>query len=126
MIFGIGNDAVDMRRARKLLSRHPQRAPARLLTAAERREFAARNFAPSYLAGRVAAKEALAKALRGGVRAPFSWLRVSVLSDGGGAPFFSFAPPLQAHLRARGVAACHVSITHDGDYAAAVVVAEKA
>ncbi|MGI9297673.1 MAG: holo-ACP synthase [Gammaproteobacteria bacterium] len=131
MIAGIGNDVADIRRVRKILSRHPRRFPARLLTDTESREFAARGFAPSYLAGRIAAKEALAKALRGGLRAPMTWRGVSVLSGEGGdgdergAPSFCFSPPLAEHLRERGVSACHLSIAHDGDYAAAVVVAEK-
>lgn len=126
MISGIGNDLADIRRVRKILSRHPRRFPARLLTEKENREFAARGFAPSYLAGRIAAKEALAKALRRGMRAPMTWRGVSVLSGDRGAPTFCFSPPLAEHLRVCGVSVCHLSIAHDGDYAAAVVVAEKA
>lgn len=124
MIAGVGNDIVDMRRLQKVLVRHPQRLPRRLLTAAERREFAARAFALSYLAGRLAAKEALAKALRIGLRTPLGWQRMSVLADGNGAPAFAFAPPLKQYLETRKIAACHLSLAHDGDYAVAVVVAE--
>ena len=124
MIFGIGNDVVDLRRIRKMLSRRPQKFPMRVLTNEEQNEFAARRFAPAYLAGRVAAKEALAKALRGGMRAPMTWRQAAVLADERGAPSFSFAPKLREHLRECGVAKCHLSISHDGDYVFAAVVAE--
>ena len=124
MIAGVGNDVVDMRRLQGVLGRHPQRLPQRLLTAAERREFAARAFAISYLAGRMAAKEALGKALRVGLRAPLGWQNMSVLAADNGAPAFDFAPPLKHYLASRNIAVCHLSLAHDGDYAAAVVVAE--
>ena len=123
MIAGIGNDIVDMRRVRKMLLRRPHRLPLRLLTDAEQKEFAARKFAPAYLAGRIAAKEALAKALQNGLRAPMTWQRVSVLSDSRGAPNFYFDASMQNHLHSRGVSRCHLSLSHDGDYAAAVVIA---
>ena len=125
MIAGIGHDMVDLRRLGKMAQRHPQRLPQRLLTVEEQREYADCQFALSYLAGRIAAKEALAKALGCGLRAPMFWRRVSVLANANGAPFLDFAAPLAAHLRQQNIVACHVSITHDGDYAAAAVVAER-
>ncbi|MGI9306528.1 MAG: holo-ACP synthase [Gammaproteobacteria bacterium] len=126
MIAGIGCDLVDLRRLQKFLARYPQRLPQRLLAEKERAEFTARNFAAEYLAGRIAAKEALAKALRQGMRAPLGWRRVSVLNESGGAPSFLFDPQIAEYLRARNIAACHLSLTHHGDYAAAFVVAEFA
>ena len=122
MIAGVGNDMVDLRRLRAMLARRP-RLSQRLLTEEECNEFAARKDAPDYLAGRIAAKEALAKALGCGMRTPLTWQGVSVLATDG-APAFSFAEPLQEYLRTRGIGNCHLSITHDGEYAAAVVVAE--
>lgn len=128
MIFGIGCDIADIRRIRKIFARHPRRLPARILTAAERQEFAAGGFSPLYLAGRFAAKEALAKALRTGLRAPLTCRNVSVLADanGEGAPSFCFGESLQSFLQTKEIAKCHLSISHDGNYAAAFVVAEKA
>lgn len=125
MIFGIGCDVVDMRRLRRMLERHPRRLPARLLSEAEQNEFEARKFDPAYVAGRVAAKEALAKALRSGIRSPLTWRRIEALGAGG-APLFRFAPSIVSWLEERGAGACHLSISHDGDYAAAFVVVESA
>ena len=126
MIAGVGNDIVDMRRIRAILLRHPQRFPVRILTNEERREFAARFDSDicEYLAGRLAAKEALAKSLKRGLRSPVGWQYISVLSENG-APSFVFSPSLQSYLRKCGISVCSVSISHDGDYAAAVVIAEK-
>ena len=122
MIAGIGNDMVDLRRLRAMLERRP-RLSQRLLTEKECDEFSARKNAPDYLAGRIAAKEALAKALGCGMRAPLTWQGVSILGNGG-APSFIFTEELEEYLRTRGIGVCHLSITHDGEYAAAVVVAE--
>ena len=124
MIAGIGCDLVDIRRLKKILLRHPRRLPRRLLGEKELNEFAARNFAPEYLAGRAAAKEALSKALHSGIRAPVFWRDISVLNEKNGAPVFYFGGAVAEYLRARNIAACHVSITHHGDYAAAFAVAE--
>lgn len=126
MIAGAGCDLVEVRRLREALRRHPRRLPLRLLGEKERAEFAARKYAPEYLAGRVAAKEALSKALQTGVRAPLFWRGVAVLNGENGAPFFDFGLAVSEYLRGRGIAACHVSISHDGGYAAAFVVAEFA
>ena len=124
MIVGIGNDLVDMRRLRQVYSRQP-RLPQRLLTKEEQQEFAARRDAISYLGGRFAAKEALAKALRSGVRTPLSWQAIWILGDESGAPVIYYSPPLQNYLQQRGITVCHLSITHHGDYAAAVAIAES-
>lgn len=126
MIAGIGCDLVDIRRIKKMLSRYPRRLPGRLLGEQEQTEFAARDFAPEYLAGRAAAKEALSKALQSGIRAPVFWRRVSILNKKNGAPSFYFDSAVAEYLRTRNIAACHVSITHHGDYAAAFAVAEFA
>lgn len=124
MIVGIGNDVVDMRRLARVHGRHPQRFARRVLTEAERQQLPPPQQAAAFLAGRWAAKEALGKALGCGVRAPLTFQQVGVVSGEQGGPRFAFAAPAQDFLRQRGVEKCHLSISHDGDYACAVVVAE--
>ena len=124
MIAGIGCDLLDMRRLQKMIARRP-RLPERLLSEDELREYQLRRDNAAYLGGRVAAKEALSKALGIGMRAPLTWRRLSVLTDNDGAPMFRFAPPLQKYMQQQGITNCHVSISHDGDFVSAVVVAEK-
>ncbi len=126
MIIGIGSDIVALPRLKRLLSAHPQRLPKKLLGENEERRFWLSPRRCEFLAARIAAKEALAKALGLGMRAPLGWRRVAVEREENGKPFFVFADAMQKHLRERGIARCHLSITHDGDYAAATVVAESA
>ncbi|MGU9952090.1 MAG: holo-ACP synthase [Gammaproteobacteria bacterium WSBS_2016_MAG_OTU1] len=123
MIVGIGHDLVDMRQLQQVYSRQP-RLPQRLLTKEEQEEFATRKNSINYLGGRFAAKEALAKALRIGMRTPLGWQKVWILDDEAGAPVFYYAPSLQNYLQQHGIAICHLSITHHGDYASAVAIAE--
>ena len=125
MIEGIGMDIAQVARMAAALRRRPLRLPRRLLTAEERREFVRRGECPRYLAARFAAKEALAKALGTGLRAPMRPGAVSVLNHPDGRPHFKMGGELARFLAARGVGACHLSLSHDGDYAAAMVVAEK-
>lgn len=121
MIFGIGNDIVDMRRLRRVLHRHPRRLPEKILTDDERRD--AKTAELAGLAGRWAAKEALGKALGCGLRAPLTWRQITVANDENGRPFFIFAAAAKQYLLRRNVRSCHLSIAHDGDYALATVVA---
>ena len=125
MIAGIGMDIARVARMAEALHRRPQRLPRRLLTAEEQGEFARRGNCPRYLAARFAAKEALAKALGTGMRAPVLLSAVSVLNRPDGQPHFKMGGELAQFLADRGVGACHLSLSHDGEYAAAMVVAEK-
>lgn len=101
----IGIDIVHVPRVRRALDRWGQRFVERFLT---EREAELLGGDPRRIAGNIAAKEALRKALGAGLgRLP--WRAVEVLRDSSGAPYYS-SPPIQATL----------SITHDGDYAVAV------
>ena len=123
MIVGIGHDLVDLRRLRAMCARQA-RLPRRLLADEEQNEYAARADSLSYLGGRIAAKEAAAKALHLGMRAPLGWRNIWALAGGGGAPVFHCAPPLRKYLTERNIV-LHLSITHQTDYAAATVIAES-
>jgi holo-[acyl-carrier protein] synthase len=119
VLVGVGIDAVDIERFRRVLARRPSLA-ARLFSDAERVE-AARTADPTpVLAGRFAAKEAVMKALGTGLWAyPFS--DVEVLGSG---PTLRLGPRAAGYAADLGVAGWHVSITVDGSVAMAVVSAE--
>jgi phosphopantetheine--protein transferase-like protein len=68
----------------------------------------------AHMAGRIAAKEALFKAL--GI-APPRWQEVEVQTSERGQPLFIFSPELEAKITSY-----HLSIAHDGEYAVACVV----
>lgn len=111
MIAGIGIDVVPVGRMALALRRTPRLAD-RVFTDAERDAAAHRPSPAASFAARFAAKEACRKAL--GVAIP--WRDVEVVTGASGAPRIVVA--------GRDDLALHVSLTHAGGVAAAVVVAE--
>ena len=114
MIVGIGIDVCPV--ARFATAAENERLLARLFTASER------DTSMNRMAGRFAAKEALAKAL--GAPGGLSWHDVEVRKDEWGKPFFDYHGTIAARIAALGIATVHLSITHDAGIAAAVVVCE--
>ncbi|MFI2754300.1 holo-ACP synthase [Cellulomonas sp. P22] len=116
MIVGVGIDVVDVARFTATLERAPG-LRERLFTAAER------DLAPNSLAARFAAKEAIAKALGapGGLR----WHDVTVRRVVGRPPEVEASGTVAARAAELGVARFHLSLSHDGGIASAMVVAES-
>jgi len=124
MIHGIGTDLVALARMDGLLARHGERLARRLLTAQELVEYAASETPARFLAKRFAAKEALAKALGTGLRAPVTLGNIGVGHDGLGRPAYLPSPALADWLRARGITRLHLSIADEHDHALAFAIAE--
>ena len=121
-MIGMGIDAVDVERFRRLLSRRPGLA-LRVFTDSERSSMSQRLDPVPGLAARFAAKEAAMKALGtglGGVR----FADVEVVRDVGGAPHLAVTGQAARRAHALGVRSWHLSLTHTSSVAAAVVVAE--
>ncbi|HYD40632.1 MAG TPA: holo-ACP synthase [Anaeromyxobacter sp.] len=124
MILGLGLDLVDIARMARILEGPPARAErfvARVFTAGERAYCDARVDRATRYAARFAAKEAALKAL--GVPAGLRFQELEVVR-GEGAPALVLSGAAEEAARRLGVARLHLSITHDGGTAAAVVVAE--
>ncbi|HEU0103328.1 MAG TPA: holo-ACP synthase [Mycobacteriales bacterium] len=115
-IVGVGVDVVDVARLERVLARTPRLAD-RLFTAGERER------SVESLAARFAAKEAVAKALGapGGLR----WLDAEVLTGERGRPVLALHGGVAAEAEAQGIRTWHLSLSHDGGLATAVVVAES-
>ena len=121
-IGGVGIDAVDVERFRRVLARRPTLA-GRVFTDAERSYAATTRDPAPRLAARFAAKEAVLKALGVGLGA--AGLReIEVVRDGDGRPHLELSGRAAALARRRGVARWHVSLTHTETAAVASVVAE--
>ena len=116
MIVGVGVDVVDVPRFRAQLERTPA-LRARLFTEDER------DLPLRSLAARFAAKEAVAKALGspGGMR----WRDCEVVMGPDGAPGLVLTGTVAEAARARGINSWHLSLSHDGGLAIAMVVAES-
>jgi len=119
-VVGIGIDAVEVDRFRRVLGRQPGMA-GRLFTDGERAGTAGRDPAPR-LAARFAAKEAVMKALGVGLGA-FAFHDVEVVSLSSGAPTLVLSGRAAALAADLGVAGWRVSLTHTTSVAEAVVVA---
>ena len=117
MIVGVGVDVVEVARLQRALTRTPRLA-GRLFTDAERAFTRCES-----LAARFAAKEAVAKALGapGGLR----WRDAEVVSDPGGRPRLVLHGGVADEAAAQGITAWHLSLSHDGGMATAVVIAES-
>lgn len=116
MIIGIGVDVVDVARFEDTLRRTPG-VVERLLLPAER------EHPIEGLAARFAAKEALAKAL--GAPGNLAWHDAEVARDPDGRPRLLVRGSVAAAADRLGVRHWHVSLSHDGGAAVAVVVAES-
>ncbi|HKN88854.1 MAG TPA: holo-ACP synthase [Acidimicrobiia bacterium] len=122
-VIGVGIDAVDVERFRRVLGRRPRFAE-RVFTAAERAEAAGRRDPVPGLAARFAAKEAVMKSLSVGLGA-FDFADVEVVRGDGGAPALSVTGRAAALAGERSVAGWHISLTHTASVAMAVAVAYR-
>lgn len=124
-VLGVGIDLVPASRVEELLGRHGQRALERLFTKAERARAAEYAQASLHLAARIAAKEAAYKALSGDARAEgIRWQDLEVRRFADGRPGLVFHGAAQRRFAEIGATRCHLSLTHAGGVAAAVVILE--
>ena len=122
MILGVGIDLAVISRMDQALKRHNGRFEARVFTDGERADCGKSANPAQHYAARFAAKEAAVKAcppLRGQ-----SWHDVEVVKEPDGRPRLRLHGPAAEAAAASGVARLHVSLSHDGDNAIAMVVAE--
>jgi holo-[acyl-carrier protein] synthase len=116
VIVGVGVDVVEVAR----LGRSLERTPAlmdRLFTPDEQAVDKLES-----LAARFAAKEAVAKVLG----APgLAWVEAEVVRLENGAPTLVLHGDALTHAASMGITRWHVSLSHDGGFATAFVVAES-
>ena len=115
---GVGVDVVDVERFARVLTRRPALAE-RLFTTRERDDAAGR---PERLAARFAAKEAVLKALGGGL-GDSRWHDIEVRRTSSGAPELVLGDATQRLAADRGVQEWHLSLSHTDATAMAVVIA---
>jgi holo-[acyl-carrier protein] synthase len=121
-LIGLGLDAVDVERFRRVLERRPSVAE-RLFTDDERAYGDSASDPATRLAARFAAKEAVMKALGVGLGA-FGFHEVEVVRDADtGAPSLSLTGRAAALAAEHGVTQWRVSLTHTALVAEAVVAA---
>jgi holo-[acyl-carrier protein] synthase len=124
VIHGIGTDIVAVKRLQAMWERNGDKALARLLAPQEIPEFARAPDKGRFLAKRFAAKEAFAKALGTGVRAPAVLPAIAVGHDELGKPNFCFCGQLAELVKNQGLVA-HLSVSDEVEYAIAYVILER-
>jgi len=122
VIVSVGIDVVLVDRFAKALARTPLLGE-RLFTEAERVTLSGNPRSPESLAARFAAKEAVAKAL--GAPAGLHWYDCEIVTDPDGRPWLTVSGSVAAEASKRGITRWHLSLSHDGGIASAMVVAER-
>ena len=116
---GIGNDIVSILRIRRALKRHSHAFHKKILTKKESEYCLSKNDPPTHIAGRFAAKEAIAKALGSGFGSALSFVDIEILSNQKGRPIATLSPDAQ---KIWGRPDILLSISHCKDYAIATAL----
>lgn len=116
---GLGNDIVEIERIKSAHGEHGEPFLNRLFTKKEQEYcFCCQDPYPR-LAGRFAAKEAIAKALGSGFGAELSWTDIEILPDEKGKPIASLSGALKEKWGDRPIL---LSISHCKTFATAVAI----
>jgi len=124
-IAGIGTDLSRASRFRRFLEKGNQALIQRIFTPSEQAYCLPKADPSPHLAARFAVKEAFLKALGLGLREGISWQDMEVLRDDLGKPSLAVSGRAAEILAERGIAVIHLSYSHEGDYASAVVILER-
>jgi len=122
VIVAVGMDVVLVERFARALARTPLLAE-RLFTEAERLTASGNPRHLESLAARFAAKEAVAKSL--GAPAGLHWHDCEIVTDQDGRPWLTVSGSVAAVAKQLGADRWHLSLSHDGGIASAMVVAEQ-
>ena len=122
-VIGVGVDLVDLERVARLLAHKGEHAMQKFFTDEERAYLGTRDDPTAHAGARIAAKEAVYKALQSlpGARA-VGWREIEVTRDGDGRPAIRLHG-LAARLAAdHGGLAVQVSLTHSATSAGAIAM----
>ena len=119
MTLRTGVDLMEIERVAEVVRRHGERYLERVYTEAE---LAQSHGNPEYLAGRFAAKEAVAKALGTGI-GKVGWQEIEVLGDEQNAPTVNLSGAARDRSDELGLTEWSVSISHSMTHAVAFAVA---
>ena len=124
-VVGVGIDLVDLERIRSLLADKGEQAMSRLFSDNERQYLATRTDATGHAAARIAAKEAVYKAMQAlpGARG-VGWREIEVARDAQGRPAI-LLHGLAARVSAeQGGLHIKISLTHSAVSAGAIAIVE--
>jgi holo-[acyl-carrier protein] synthase len=119
MKLATGVDLIEIDRIEEVIARHGSRYLERIYTPIELEQSGRRT---ESLAGRFAAKEAVAKALRSGI-GDIAWKEIEILGDEQNAPTLTLHGAAKKKAAELGLIVWSLSISHSMSHALAFVVA---
>jgi holo-[acyl-carrier protein] synthase len=124
-VVGVGIDLVDLERIRNLLASKGEYAMARFFSDREREYLASRADATGHAAARIAAKEAVYKAMQAlpGARG-VGWREIEVSRDAEGRPAIELHGLAARVSDERGGLRIQISLTHSATSAGAIAIVE--
>jgi holo-[acyl-carrier protein] synthase len=122
MITGIGVDIVEISKIEKSIE--SDAFQRRVFTASEIDTCERFTKKAQFLAGKFAAKEAFMKAIRSGIRQEVWFTQIEVLNRETGEPYIHVSGKARQRLDELNASHVHVSISHDGKLAVALVILE--
>ncbi|HOK05464.1 MAG TPA: holo-ACP synthase [Victivallales bacterium] len=125
MISGIGTDIVQVARMEELIKKHGEKFLQKIFTDFELESSKKRADKTVFLSARWAAKEAVSKALKCGIGRDCAWRDINIKNDKNGAPFVELTGKASELAEKQNVSNIQLSISHDKDYAVALVVIER-
>jgi holo-[acyl-carrier protein] synthase len=124
-VIGVGIDLVDLERIRLLLASKGEQAMTRFFSAHEREYMASRPDVTGHAAARIAAKEAVYKAMQALPSARgIGWRDIEVARDGEGRPAILLHGLAAKVSKASGGLRIQISLTHSALSAGAIAVVE--
>lgn len=119
MRLATGVDLIEIARIEEVIARHGRHYLERIFTPAELEHCGKRA---ESLAGRFAAKEAVAKALGTGI-GDVAWKEIEILGDEQNAPVLTLHGAAQSRAQTLGLTTWSLSISHSQSHSVAFVVA---
>lgn len=119
MKLATGVDLIEISRIEEVIARHGRHYLERIYTTAELEQCGKRA---ESLAGRFAAKEAVAKALGSGI-GEVTWKEIEILGDDQNAPLLRLHGSAERKAKELGLTAWSVSISHSQSHSVALAVA---
>jgi len=123
MILGIGIDITEIKKIEESI--RSQAFQRKVFTPAELKAVAGFKKKAEHLAGKFAAKEAFMKAIGAGIGQQVWFAQIEILNDEFGKPFIKVSGEAEKRLEESKSEKVHISISHSGGMAVAVVILES-
>ena len=123
MILGVGIDIVEIKEIDESIQ--SEAFTRKVFTSPETQSVERYRNRAEHLAGKFAVKEAFMKAIGAGIRQEIWFTQIEVLNDESGKPQVQVKGEAEKRLEELGAERIHVSISHSGGMAVAVVILEN-